>query len=309
MNQALRRTEATVVIFGAAGQDGHYLAELHRSRGDRVLCFSVPAVSGIPELDVADRSAVEALVRAERPAVIYQLAALSSTRHDALWANHGAISTGTLNVLEAAWQHSRATRVVVVGSGLQFENRGDPIRETDPFVASNAYAVSRIHAAFAARYYRTLGLRAYVAYLFHHESPLRLPPHVSARICEDVVAIAQGRADSLELGDPSVEKEWGFAGDVAEAMALLASQEDVFEAVIGTGEPFSIARWVERCFAHEGLSAEGRIRQAPGFVAEYRRVVSNPSTIRGLGWTPRVDFDGLVDQMMRAAWARTPMPR
>jgi len=292
-----------VVIFGASGQDGHYLAALHRARGDRVLGFSVPAAPGVSALDVADRAAVTEVVRANRPAVIYQLAAASTTRHDAVWATHDSITTGTLAVLEAAFAHCPDARVVTIGSGLQFENRGQPIRETDPFAATSPYAVARIHSAYAARYYRSRGLRAYVAYLFHHESPLRPLPHLSARICHDVAAIARGHTPGgvLEVGDLSVEKEWGFAGDVAEALATLAAQDGAFEAVVGTGQAYSVATWVERCFAHVGLSSQGRVRGIPGFKAEYPRIVSAPDTLRGLGWAPRVDLDALVAMMMATA--------
>lgn len=296
--------QGPVLVFGAAGQDGHYLRELHQRRGERVLAFSIPAAPGVSALDIGDTAAVGELIRREQPSIVYQLAAISTTRHDALWANHAAISTGTLNVLEAAWQHSRHTRVVVIGSALQFQNRGDPIHETDPFEARDAYSVSRIHTVYAARYFRSLGLRAYVAYLFHHESPLRLPPHVSARICQDVVAIEHGEKQILEIGDLSVEKEWGFAGDVAEAIAMLASQEAAFEAVIGTGRAYSIGEWARRCFSHAGLSAKDRVRQMEGFSAEYQRVVSRPTTMQQLGWAPKVDLDTLVDQMMRAARRR-----
>ena len=295
-------SDRPVVILGASGQDGHYLTALHRERGDRVLGFSVPPGPGVSELDISDRAAVTEIVRANRPAVIYQLAAASTTRHDALWATHDSITTGTLAVLEAAFAHCPDARVVTIGSGLQFENRGQPIRETDPFAATSPYAVARIHSAYAARYYRSRGLRAYVAYLFHHESPLRPLSHLSARICHDVAAIARGDANGvLEVGDLSVEKEWGYAGDVAAALATLAAQDDAFEAVVGTGHAYSVATWVERCFAHVGLSSEGRVRGIPGFKAEYPRIVSAPDTLRGLGWTPKVGLDALVAMMMAKA--------
>ena len=111
-------SDRPVVILGASGQDGHYLTALHRERGDRVLGFSVPPGPGVSELDISDRAAVTEIVRANRPAVIYQLAAASTTRHDALWATHDSITTGTLAVLEAAFAHCPDARVVTIGSGL-----------------------------------------------------------------------------------------------------------------------------------------------------------------------------------------------
>jgi len=132
-----------------------------------------------------------------------------------VWQNHATIATGSLNVLEAVYKHSPAARVFITGSGVQFENRGVPISETDPFEASSLYGVSRIASVYAARYYRSLGVKAYVGYLFHHESPLRKPHHVSRKIVDAVRRISAGSDEIIELGDVSVRKEWTFAGDVA----------------------------------------------------------------------------------------------
>jgi GDPmannose 4,6-dehydratase len=297
-------TDAPIVIFGAAGQDGRYLRAAHRRRGDRVLSFSRTASDEVAHLDVGDRAAVTEVIASERPRVVYQLAAASTTRHEALWDNQSAIVNGTLNVLEAIWSHCRETTVVVAGSALQFRNRGEAIHENDPFEADSAYSLARIQATHAARYYRGRGVRAHVAYLFHHDSPWRRPPHVSARICQDVAAIARGTGTDVEVGDLSVEKEWGYAGDVAEALVTLAAQSEVFEAVVGTGEAHSIGEWVERCFFHAGIPSAGRIRTREGFRAEYGRLVSNPETVRRLGWSPRVSFDELAGAMMRQALGR-----
>jgi GDPmannose 4,6-dehydratase len=292
---------AAVVILGASGQDGPYLAAHHQQLGDRVLSFSRRAADPRERLDVSDRALVTELIRREKPGIVYQLAAVSTTRHEALWDNQAAIATGTLNVLEAVHHHSRATRVMVIGSALQFENKGEPIDETTAFEASSAYAVARIQAVYAARFYRSLGLKAYVGYLFHHDSPLRTPPHVSARICHDIAAIARGELEHLDVGDPTVEKEWGYAGDVAAGLAILVQQDEVFEAVVGTGEAHSIGEWVERCFASLALSSSGRVRAIPGFKAEYRRIVSRPDTLRSLAWSPRVGFEELASRMMTRA--------
>ena len=65
-----------------------------------------------------------------------------------------------------------------------------PIRETDEFEANSPYSVARIQSVYAARYFRSLGMKVYVGYLFHHESPLRKPLHVSQMIAIAVKRIA-----------------------------------------------------------------------------------------------------------------------
>jgi GDPmannose 4,6-dehydratase len=286
------------LVFGASGQDGHYLIETLRSRN--VDAIGVSRSGGWVRGDVGRFADVEALVREHEPHYIFHLAARSTTRHDALFENHETISTGSLNVLECAHRHCPEARVFITGSGVQFRNRGAPIDEDEPFEASSAYAVARIQSTFAARYYRSLGLRAFVGYLFHHESPRRKPGHLSYLITETVRRIAGGSDETLELGDISVVKEWTFAGDTAQGMLALVDQDEIHEAVIGSGEGHSVEQWLELCFGAVGLAWRDHVRLKPGFRAEYGFLVSNPRRLRSLGWAPQVTFEALAAMMMEA---------
>lgn len=286
------------IIFGISGQDGVYLAELCRER-----LVSVIGVSRSSDAewagDVADLSFVDELVRAQMPDYIFHLAANSTTRHDALFENHKTISTGTLNVLESVRRHRPGCRVFITGSGVQFENTGKAISENNPFEATSAYAVARIQSAYAARYYRQLGIKAYVGYLFHHESPLRKPDHLCKMIAEIVKRIKQGSQERIRLGDISVRKEAAFAGDIVEGIFTLVNQDEIFEATIGSGEAYSIQDWLAVCFAKIGKDWRDFVDVvSDGFQPEYHTLVSDPTTIRSLGWTPKVGFDALAEMML-----------
>ena len=289
------------LIFGARGQDGFYMADLLRTEGVEPVSISRSAGTDWISGDVRDRAQVEHLIREHQPGYVFDFAANSTTRHDALYENHETISTGTLNILEAVRNHSPATRVFLSGSGLQFENVGEPIAETAPFAATSAYAVARIQSVYAARYYRSLGLRAFVGYFFHHESPRRGPHHVSQIVAQAVRRIADGSSETLELGDLSVRKEWGFAGDIVRGAWTLVTQDEVFEAAIGTGVAHSISEFVEACFSHVGRDWRQHVKQREGFVAEYGCLVSDPARIRALGWRPKVALPELAALMVDAA--------
>jgi GDPmannose 4,6-dehydratase len=285
-----------VIIFGVNGQDGYYLTELYRRQGFEVLGVSRSG-EGL-QGDVASFEFVAELVRSRKPEIIYHLAAASTTAHPALFENHKTIGTGTLNILEAVHRWHRGCKIFLAGSGLQFKNRGEPIHETDPFDAGSAYSVERIHSVYAARYFRTLGIKVYVGYLFHHESPLRRPSYVSQKIVQAVKRIAAGSDESFEIADTSIEKEWGFAGDIAEGMAVLVGQDNVFEAVIGTGKMHTIQDWLTICFASIDRDWRDHVRERAGFAGEYQRLVSNPETMHSLNWRPKVDFEELAKLML-----------
>jgi GDPmannose 4,6-dehydratase len=286
------------IIFGANGQDGYYLAEQFRLKN--IEAVSVSRSGNHLRGDVSDRLQVDQLITAHKPAYIFHLAARSTTRHDAVFENHGTISTGTLNILESVKDHSPSTKVFITGSGLQFKNTGNPISEKDEFEANSAYSVSRIHSVYAARYYRSLGLKTYVGYLFHHESPLRKSSHVCQMIAQAVKSISSGSQNIIEIGDITVEKEWTFAGDVARGIFSLIEQDVVHEAAIGSGKAYSIEQWLDQCFRLIGRDWREHVRLRGGFTPEYKRLVSDPSTMNALGWLPEIDLPKLAEMMITA---------
>lgn len=284
------------LIFGASGQDGVYLTELLGSRGIEVI--GVSRAQDHLRVNLSSFSEVTGVISKCRPDWIFHLAANSTTRHDAVLENHDLISTGTVNILEAVWRHQSAAKVFIPGSGVQFKNKGKPISEDDEFDAISPYAVSRIHAAYAARYYRSLGIKAYVGYLFHHESPRRKPGHISQVIVQAAKRIAAGSTEILEIGDTEVRKEWTFAGDIVKGIVKLVEQDVVFEAAIGSGLTYSIQDWLEQCFGGVGKNWRDHVRMRAGFCAEYQQLVCDPATIKSLGWKQEVSFPQLAEMML-----------
>lgn len=288
----------TVLITGGSGQDGQYLAQHCLGQGATVI--RTGRTDSQVNLDVASFSAVESLIRTSKPDYVFHFAADSRLAHEALLPNLGAISAGAVNILESCWRHCRGTRVFLPGSALQFENTGAPIDEATPFAATSAYAVARIQMTFAARYFRSSGLRCYVGYLFHHDSPLRSERHLSQRIASAAARIAAGDGVNLEIGSLSVEKEWVFAEDTVRAIWTLVNQDEYFEAAIGSGQAFPVQSWVEACFEAAGIDWNRWVSEIPGFRADFQRLVSNPFRIMRLGWKPTLPLRELATLMVSA---------
>ncbi len=291
------------LIFGANGQDGYYVFQSCKLKGIEPIGISRSGnwIHG----DVSQYTQVEQFIKHYQPALVFHLAANSTTQHKALFENHETISTGTFNILEAVKQHCPSSKVFITGSGVQFKNIGNPISEGDEFEASSPYSVARIQAVYAARYYRSIGIRTYVGYLFHHESPFRKPNHVSKIIALAAQRIAAGSHEILKLGDLSVKKEWTFAGDVAEAMMLLVQQENIFEAVVGSGKPYSIEYWLQCCFNVIGKDWRDYITLQEGFHAEYSLLLSNPTLLKRMGWNQKVEIEELARIMVMSGNEQT----
>lgn len=287
------------IIFGINSQDGFFLSRICQQRGIEVIGISRTEGQWL-EGSVSDREFTAELIRNHKPGYIFHLAANSTTRHEALYENNDTINNGTIFILESVKQFSPLSKVFITGSGLQFVNLGKPIKETDEFDAGSAYAMSRIQSVYAARYYRKLGIAVYVGYLFHHESPLRKSHHVSKYIAEAVKNIMGGSEEKITIGDITVKKEWAYAEDISEGIFKLVSQDKIFEATIGTGLVYSIGDWISSCFELAGKNWKDYVVvQDQKFEAEYPVLVSDPSTMRSIGWEAKTSFTSLAEIMMQ----------
>ena len=288
-----------IIIFGINGQDGYYLSEICKKNGLEVLGISRSKGNWING-DVSNYQFVESLIKEHQPTHIFHFAAKSTTQHYALFENHEAISTGTLNILESVRLHSPNSRVFLSGSAMQFENNGLPIDEQTPFEASSPYSVARIQSVYAGRYYREkFNLKIYVGYFFNHDSPLRTEVHINQKIAAFVKNIDKNTGQKLEIGDIKTRKEFNFAGDVMEAVWLLVNQDQVFEAVIGCGKSHSIEDWLKLCFANVNKNWQDYITTKNDFQSEYEILVSNPALIKSIGWQPKTSIDDLAKMMLR----------
>lgn len=284
------------IIFGANGQDGYYLVKLLQSKNVEVT--GVSRNGNFLRTDISNFVEVAALITKLKPEYIFHLAANSTTRHDAIFENHETIATGTLNILEAVKQFSVDTKVFISGSGLQFLNEGKPIKESDAFAANDAYSISRIQSVYAARYFRSLGIKVYVGYFFNHDSPLRSERHVTKKVSAAAKRIAGGSKEKLEIGDMKVIKEWSYAGDIVKGIWLLVNQDNIFEVNIGSGEGHTIREWVDLCFKIAGISPESHVIQLEGFISSYQQLICDNSLLRSIGYQPVIFLRQLAVKMM-----------
>ena len=112
-----------------------------------------------------------------------------------------------------------------------------------------------------------------------------------------------GQASSLSLGNLDAHRDWGFAGDYVNAMWLMLQQDAADDYVIATGISHSVRDLVEVAFAHVGLDWRDHVTLDPKLIrpAEVDRLIGDNSKAKAkLGWTPSVDFTGLVRMMVDA---------
>jgi GDPmannose 4,6-dehydratase len=308
------------IITGITGQDGSYLAELLLSKGYEVVGTvrraSAPNYWRIQPLlprliikpaDLLDQLSIIRLVDEVRPHELYNLAAMSFV--PASWDQ--PLLTGEFNaqgvtrVLEAIRHVDPSIRMYQASSSEMFGKvREMPQTELTPFYPRSPYGVSKVFAHYITVNYReSYNLFAVSGILFNHESPRRGIEFVTRKVTDAVARIKLGMIDTLSLGNLDAHRDWGFAGDYVQAMWMMLQQERPDDYVIATGISHSVRDLVEIAFRHAGLDWAKYVRLDPTLIrpAEVEHLIGNNAKAhQQLGWTPTVDFAGLVKMMVDA---------
>ena len=115
--------------------------------------------------------------------------------------------------------------------------------------------------------------------------------------------IKLGLAKELRLGNLDARRDWGFAGDYVQAMWQMLQQDRPDDYVVATGQMHSVRELVEEAFGRVDLDWRKWVVQDPALTrpAEVDLLVGDADQGPAeLGWTPSVDFRGLVRMMVEA---------
>ena len=311
------------MITGVTGQDGSYLAELLLDKGYQVagmvrrsstvsferiahLMDRVKFVSG----DLLDQLSMVEALRSFEPEEVYNLAAQSfvQTSFNQPVLTGETTALGVTRLLDAVRLVDPSIRYYQASSSEMFGKVAEvPQTETTPFHPRSPYGVAKVYGHWITVNYReSYGLHASSGMLFNHESPRRGLEFVTRKISHGAARIALGRESELRLGNLDAKRDWGFAGDYVEAMWRMLQQDEPGDFVVCTGETHSVQEFCQVAFGHLGLDWEAHVVVDEEFIrpAEVDLLVGDASrAAKVLGWSPTVDFEGLVTMMVDADMA------
>lgn len=309
------------LVTGVAGQTGSYLAEnlvargleVHgvvRDGGEDAPVADLPADVVLHRGDLTDLAGMRSTVLEVRPDVVVNLAALSSVA--ASWrlpvetAQLNGTAVAGLLAAVAELRDGGHDAAFVQASSAEIFGQADvsPQDETTPIAPVNPYGAAKAYAHLLVGAYRAAGMRASSVVLYNHESPRRPEQFVTRKITAAAARIARGEQRELVLGDLTVRRDWGWAPDYAEALALVATSGTADDFVVATGESHSIQDFVDAAFARVGITdTTGLVRSDAEFVrpADATELRGDASKIRTtLGWAPTRSFTEVVEAMVDA---------
>jgi UDP-glucose 4-epimerase len=293
------------LVTGGAGFIGSHLVDALLARGDDVSVVDdlssgrrehVPGDAPLHVVDIAD---IAGAMEAERPEVVFHLAAQVDVRKSVADPAHDARVNvaGTASVLEAA-RAAGARRVLLASTGgaLYGESVALPTPEDAPLAPFSPYGASKAAAeTYLALFTRLHGLST-MALRFGNVYGPRQDPHGEAGVIAIFAgATAEERAVTV-YGDGSQTRDYVYVADVVSGFLAAADSDATGPVNIGTQVETSVQELVD------ALGVEARFAPArTGEVARSCLDVSRAAEV--LGWCAEVPLAEGLERTLAAVRA------
>jgi len=297
-----------VLITGAAGffgsraamhLAGHEVIGLDRPGVDRSRVDALAPWMVVREVDLADASAVGALVRELRPDVAIHLA-WYAVPGKYLSAPDNMDHLAASMVLAQALAGAGCRRLLTAGTCFEYETRTEaPLAETSLTAPRFLYSACKLAMSEVLREACRISGMSYAHLRFFYqygpwEAPGRIVPAV-------IGALLAGREAEVTLGDQV--RDFLHIDDVASAIAAVVGSEIEGVINIGSGQPVCV-RDVVAAAAHAcergDLVRLGALAYREG---DPMFVCADATKLRSTGWKPAYDLTrGMRDTV---AWWRT----
>ena len=314
-------------ITGITGQDGSYLTEhllaqgyvvhglvrrassFNRLRIDQ-LRLGPAGQEGRLQLhygELNDPTSLRRLLRKIAPAEIYHLAGQShvglSFEIPEVTCHENAMAT--LSLLESLRDLDHPVRMYHAASSEIFgAPKTSPQNEDTPFNPVNPYGCAKAFATQMCRVYREAhGLFVCSGIAYNHESPRRGENFVTRKITMAAARIKAGKQKELVLGSLEARRDWGYAKEYVDAMALMLQQEKPDDYVLATGEPHAIGEFLDAAFRRVGLEWQRYVKFDARLVRprESHLLVGDATKAREkLGWEAKTRMKALAELMVDA---------
>ena len=268
-----------ILILGATGQDGSFMAKYMHQKSYLVHCVVRKSATGnlknlhdvinkknlfIHHGDLLDLMSIEKIIKKVNPHEIYNFADQDHVRWSFEIPSYSFDVTGSsvVKILEIIKNCAPKSKFFQPLSSNIFGNSPKKKQnENDNFSPLSIYALGKVTAYYACQMYRQIyNLKIYNAIFYNHESEIRPEEYVTRKITKAVARIYYGKQKFIFLGDISAKIDWGYAKDYIKAAykIMQLSNPDVF--IIASGKSHSVEYFVKKCFQYVGLNYKNHLK-------------------------------------------------
>ena len=301
-----------MLVTGAAGFAGRWLADACRRDGDAVCGLGLPpGPDGDGRwvgCDITDADALDAAIARVRPRITYHLAAIAAPAaanadQPRAWAVN---LLGTLNLLESLRTHAPGSSLLFVSSAAVYgtvEPTACPLPESHPAAPADCYGATKLAGELAVLGAPGTGLRVHIARAFNHLGPGQAVDFLPGKLARAAAAIGAGRAPPrLALGPLDAWRDLTDVRDVVRAYRAIVQRGRPGRIYnVCSGNAVSMAELVA-CFCRQvGLEIEIESDAGhPPSALPY--LEGDPSRLeRECGWRPEIPLSqSVADAVARA---------
>ena len=280
-----------ILVTGATGFAGSHLL-------DRLPAGSEVTAWSSRDVDLRDRRATAAGIRAVQPATIFHLAGAphvgTSFSNPAEPLGINAVATHYL--LSAVAEHAPKARVVVVTSAMIYAPSGAPHTESSATIPSSPYALSKLAQDRLATLAAESGLDVVTARPFNHTGARQAPSFSVPGFAEQIARIESGASEpTIRVGNLDAERDITDVRDVVDGYALLARAGERGAAYnVCRGTAFRIGDLLEMMLSMARVRVTVEVDKERLRPVELPRLVGDNSRLRELGWEPRIPVDEML---------------
>lgn len=218
------------LVTGVSGFVGRHLAihllELGASVDGLSRTSAGPAGVTVHCGDLLDRKFLIGVLDAIRPDHVFHLAGVIRTSELADFYKVNVV--GTAFLLKAVSERLSRARVLVSSSSAVYgESGGTPIAEDEPLRPRDDYGASKAAQEMVAISYQNRGANLARVRPFNLVGPGQSAGLVLSEIAQQIVAVEQGRATALHIGNLSTRRDYLDVRDAVESYVAIATNSDL----------------------------------------------------------------------------------
>lgn len=260
-----------LLVTGVHGFTGRYFVKAAHDFGHEVIAL---------EADLKDCDAVRQQVAQATPDAVVHLGAISFVGHDDASAFYNVNVIGTLNLLDALATLAQPPRSILLASSANVYGNCEqsPITEEQQPAPVNHYAMSKLAMEYMARTYLDR-LPLFFVRPFNYTGPGQAVSFIIPKL----VAHFARRAETVELGNLDVEREFNDVRFVCEAYLQLLEKSEPGEVYnICSGKPVTLKSVLD--LLSQITSHHLHVKVNPAFVRnnEIHRLCGSPAKLIGV---------------------------
>ncbi len=250
------------------------------------------------ECDINNVLSIESVLEEVRPDIIFYFCAyvsvFSSIKNPS--STYQTNVLGAINLLESVKKISPDSKVLMPGSAEQYgfvTEKNMPIKESYSLNPQNPYAMTKKNQEeIGLFYFRQFGLNLYFTRTFHCTGPYQSAGFVCSDIARQVVALEEGKASSIKIGNLEAKRDFLDMRDITDAywkILIKGKPGEIYN--VCRGESLKIQSILDKLIDFSGKDiaievdpAKLRKSDVPDFIGDNQKLIE-------IGWTPKYKMD------------------